>query len=134
MSRSEKTPAQYIAEDGWIDLGSNHACHFFDWVPDRDLNPQYGAIPDIRPCGASVAHLTPKGEPCEGAVHFASEAWTALEALSKAYCEAHGIAWTPAPVWQVHSLSPLHLSPSLLCKAEGCGDHGFIENGRWRVA
>ncbi len=31
--------------------------------------------------------------------------------------------------WELVSLEPLTLSPSLLCRA--CGHHGFIRNGRW---
>ena len=31
--------------------------------------------------------------------------------------------------WDVISLEPLTLSPSLLCR--GCGHHGHIQNGRW---
>lgn len=31
--------------------------------------------------------------------------------------------------WQIESVDPLTLSPSLLCRA--CGHHGFIRNGRW---
>lgn len=31
--------------------------------------------------------------------------------------------------WDVLSVNPLTLSPSLLCKA--CGHHGFIRQGRW---
>jgi len=34
-----------------------------------------------------------------------------------------------APAWAVHSLSPLTITPSLLCRA--CGHHGFITNGKW---
>jgi hypothetical protein len=34
----------------------------------------------------------------------------------------------PAPLWQVNSMEPLDLSPSLLC---ACGDHGFVRAGRW---
>jgi len=30
--------------------------------------------------------------------------------------------------WQVESLDPVTISPSLLCP---CGHHGFIRNGRW---
>lgn len=30
--------------------------------------------------------------------------------------------------WRVVSLDPLHIEPSLLC---GCGNHGFIRNGKW---
>lgn len=32
------------------------------------------------------------------------------------------------PKWAVESLDPLTLSPSLLCH---CGDHGWIQGGRW---
>ena len=31
-------------------------------------------------------------------------------------------------VWQVQSLEPLTISPSVLCD---CGDHGFIREGAW---
>lgn len=31
--------------------------------------------------------------------------------------------------WQVESLDPLTLSPSVACRA--CGHHGFIRAGRW---
>jgi hypothetical protein len=30
--------------------------------------------------------------------------------------------------WQVLCMEPLTLSPSLLCH---CGDHGYIQGGRW---
>lgn len=33
------------------------------------------------------------------------------------------------PVWQVQNYDPLTLSPSLLCNV--CGEHGFIQNGKW---
>lgn len=31
--------------------------------------------------------------------------------------------------WEVISVEPLTLSPSLLCRA--CGSHGFIRDGKW---
>ena len=31
-------------------------------------------------------------------------------------------------VWQVQSMDPLTVSPSLACD---CGDHGFIREGKW---
>lgn len=31
--------------------------------------------------------------------------------------------------WELVSLEPLTLSPSLLCRV--CGHHGFIRDGRW---
>jgi hypothetical protein len=33
------------------------------------------------------------------------------------------------PKWKVESWEPLTISPSLLQR--GCGDHGFIREGRW---
>lgn len=55
----------------------------------------------------------------------------------------HGCTWGYTPIlfdipgnehvppdgkWQLESLEPLTLSPSLLCL---CGRHGFIRQGRW---
>ncbi len=40
--------------------------------------------------------------------------------------------WPDYPVdrmWQLESLDPLTVSPSLLCT--GCQHHGFIRTGRW---
>ncbi len=38
--------------------------------------------------------------------------------------------------WAVESWEPLTVSPSLLCTPDkgGCGDHGFIKQGRWVLA
>lgn len=47
---------------------------------------------------------------------------------------------TMSHVWQLLSREPLHVEPSLLCKApsgpngELCGDHGWIRGGRWVAA
>jgi hypothetical protein len=58
--------------------------------------------------GVAYRHPRPKtGETCEG------------------YVPVTG--WDE--VWQVVSLEPLTLSPSLLCR--GCGHHGFVREGRW---
>lgn len=35
----------------------------------------------------------------------------------------------PSHTWELISLSPLTIAPSLLCGA--CGDHGFIRDGKW---
>lgn len=47
-------------------------------------------------------------------------------------CHENG-SWIPthaeAEAWTLVSLEPLHLEPSLLCRA--CGDHGFIRDGKW---
>ena len=37
----------------------------------------------------------------------------------------------PVPLWQVQSMDPLTLSPSLLCN---CGDHGWVKEGKWQRA
>lgn len=34
--------------------------------------------------------------------------------------------------WQLISREPLHIEPSVLCRA--CNDHGFIRGGRWMPA
>lgn len=55
------------------------------------------------------------GEPCDGGVMFARPK-TPSEHEAK------------RPVWQVISLVPLHIEPSILC---GCGAHGFIRDDVW---
>jgi hypothetical protein len=91
---------------------------FYVWKPDRELNPQYEGIPDLDPAGVIIDHpRLDNGEPCSGAVNFYSEAHKEISFGNKR------ITWT------VESLDPLTISPSVLCR--GCGDHGFIRDGRW---
>lgn len=43
-----------------------------------------------------------------------------------------GFQWKPrqpGPLWELHSLEPLHVEPSILCHT--CGEHGFIRDGKW---
>lgn len=35
---------------------------------------------------------------------------------------------TTGPNWTLVSRDPLHVEPSILC---GCGEHGFIRDGKW---
>jgi hypothetical protein len=65
------------------------------------------------PAGAEVYHLTPDGKPCCG--------WIMFDVPATA-------DHPPDRKWQVESWEPLTLSPSLAC---GCGDHGFVRDGRW---
>ncbi len=46
-------------------------------------------------------------------------------------CGIGGISWDPDDRvhWDLVSLDPLTVSPSLLCQT--CGAHGFIRDGRW---
>lgn len=104
----------------WEPIGDGHAISYYGWAPDRPLNPQYADWPDTERAGCHVAHiLRPDDDDshcqylgyCLGAIAFDGQ------------YPADGHA-----VWQVQSLEPLTVSPSLLCH---CGDHGFIQNGRW---
>lgn len=65
--------------------------------------------------GLTEAHLTEDGYPCGGGAY-----WVASKN-------------DPNPVlWQLISLDPLHIEPSLLHRRpDGCGHHGFIRDGRW---
>lgn len=100
------------------DLGSKHKLYYARWSPDRELNPQYGQdVPDVERYCAIILHLTPEGKPCQSCITFDSP--TSQRVSPKAH------------KWTVESWEPLTVSPSILC---GCGDHGFIHEGRWKVA
>jgi hypothetical protein len=60
--------------------------------------------------GVAYFHPDGKGGTCEGWIPF-----NGIEG------EKRG--------WDVLSVEPLTLSPSLLCRA--CGHHGFIREGKW---
>lgn len=64
-------------------------------------------------------HLNQAGELCGGFVAFAG-----FYGMT-----SHGMSPVERPVWQVATLEPLTLSPSISCKA--CGHHGYIRAGRW---
>ena len=102
-----------------LDLGHGHHLRWVSWKSDRALNPQYADLPDVERYGAMIAHPRAasaewaSGE-CEGKVTFAGPVQQRIQ---------------PAvATWTVVSWEPLTLSPSLRC---GCGDHGFIRDGRW---
>lgn len=65
------------------------------------------------PVGFIETHPTPEGRGCSGQVVFDVP-------------EAEGLG---GPRWQLLSLDPLHIEPSVLCR--GCGHHGFVRDGRW---
>lgn len=95
-----KTWEEMAAESGSIDLGNGS---FYVKTVDREGN--WVAI--------SEYHKDSHDNLCGGWVPFNVES----EYLTSG-----------SPKWEVRSLDPLHLEPSLLC---GCGHHGFIRNGRW---
>lgn len=106
-----------------IDLGHGHTAIFFRWAPDRELNPQYDGLADLDPAGIEIEHPRPdNGQTCVGAVNFD---------VPQEYKDRWGGWGTRRAYWQVESLDPLTISPSVLCS---CGDHGFIRNGEWVAA
>ena len=99
-----------------IDLGDGHTLRFTCWKPDRELNPQYADLPDVERVGAIVSHINQStGKRCWSGINFDSEVTRRI--------------LPEGARWQVISMEPITLSPSLLCRV--CGDHGFIRNGKW---
>lgn len=107
-------------EPGWTDIGGGHRIRFTSWSPDRELNPQLAEIPDIERCGLLDEHVS-KGGWDEGQVHVGSIMFDLPEVRA-------AFGNRERPYWQLESWDPLTIFPSLLC---GCGDHGFIREGRW---
>lgn len=96
-----------------VDLGDGHTLQFFNWKPDRNLNPQFADLPDVECAGAIIWHPDKRtGEEHAGSVQFDTAA-----PLS-------------GPKWTVESWEPLTISPSVACS---CGDHGFIRGGKWEA-
>jgi hypothetical protein len=127
-----ETVEEYIRLEGYRDLGHNHAFRFHSWRPDRALNPQYAGVADVGYFGCTVVHYKPDGSLCMGGIQFDTPGVRAVNAASKAHCLKVGIPYVgDPPHWQLISLHPLHVEPSLLCKMDKCGDHGFIRGGRW---
>lgn len=108
---------QYYAEltKDWTDIGHGHKVHWASWRPDRELNPQYAHLPDVEHAQLSVYHRrADNGEPCMGGAM--------IDTVPDV------VRGPERDLWQLVSLEPLTLSPSLLCV---CGDHGFIRDGQW---
>jgi hypothetical protein len=93
----------------WIDLGSGH---MFKWTGLSGGKETPYNLPDEQGiAGIIERHFDEKGEICEGYVPFAN---TGQDSRS---------------CWEVISLNPLEISPSINCTA--CSAHGFIREGRW---
>lgn len=99
-----------------IDIGHDHFIRYVGWYPDRELNPQYADQPDVEHWGVLVTHKKPDGSYCSSFATFDGPQQRKERGVGGHF-------------WQVHSIEPLTLSPSLLCKI--CSDHGFIREGRW---
>jgi hypothetical protein len=71
---------------------------------------------ETKPAGVAYKHPNGKGGECEGWVPFGLQPGVGYEGTP----EHHG--------WEVVSLEPLTLSPSLLCRL--CGHHCYIKEGK----
>ena len=96
-------PEWVIQPVRWLD--ENHAVEFTT------------ASGDTEPYGCILWHRVPVKE------MSATPGWCAGGVNWKAIRE-----WTPRTLWELVSLDPLHVEPSIRC---GCGEHGWIRNGKW---
>lgn len=105
------------------ELGGGHS---FTWmVGDPAAHPTdderflqwRGALDTL--VGIIEWHHKPDGTECGGAVMFVK-----------------GTGEPERPIWQVESLDPLTIHPSVHCTPDkgGCGSHGWIKQGRWTNA
>lgn len=103
-----------------IDLGSGFSYTFFTWDPDRELNPQYASIPTVEKAGILV--------------------WREGEVLGSCWFDTPEVQAIPGEhtTWQLHSLDPLHIEPSIQMYAYDPEQkktvpsyHGFIREGKW---
>lgn len=100
-----------------LHLGHDHCLTFTAWRPDRALNPQFVAEPDVDRWGAIIDHPRPDGTgTCRSGVTFDGEAQRRIIDDGRA-------------LWQVQVWEPLTLTPSVRCGT--CGDHGNVTGGRW---
>ena len=90
-------------------LGHDHHISF-TWLMGQDRATE-------KPNGGIVRHKRKDGATCEYSIVFDGE-WAREHMPNRTR-------------WTVESWEPLTLSPSLRCLAEGCGDHGFIKQGKW---
>lgn len=116
---------------GRHDLGSGH---YFTWlVGDPATHPTDDArLLDWDDEGYTLVGIIeshPAGPAHDGA---------RVAAFDEGMCGG-AVMFVPAtgeperPIWQVVSLVPLHIEPSVHCTPDkgGCGSHGWIRDGRW---
>jgi len=87
------------------DIGEGHAITFYTFYTHHAGGLRAGLID---------WHSKPDGSECKGSILFDTPENVDISDKAK---------------WQVVSMDPLHLEPSLLCRT--CGDHGWIRNGKW---
>jgi hypothetical protein len=93
-----------------LEIGEGRTLRFFD----NDAGDIVGAFETHPRLMANGPY--PVGSPCEGAIHF----------------DVPEAGIVRRPKWTVESWEPLTLSPSVLCR--GCGNHGWVKQGKWVAA
>ncbi len=124
--------------DGKIDIGGGHKLRMttIEWDEEHlELNPWYRPLAERfgsgpHPYGLIDFHDVKDrpGERHGGGITFNTEITRAYHEVVDARARELGHAVLPHVTWELHSLDPLHVEPSLLC---GCGSHGFIRAGAW---
>jgi hypothetical protein len=85
-----------------LDLGDGHIARFAYYEDEIS--------------GCNIQHKRKDGTDCDGWVPWKGRAWDR---------SFDGKITS----WDLVSEEPLTLSPSVLCRA--CGDHGFVQQGKW---
>lgn len=103
-------------QPGDLDLGNDHWLRWLSWAGSDD--PRFAHLPPVDRYGGIILHPNrTTGAPCFGGIWFTSEMQRLVD--------------PQVATWDVSSWEPLTISPSVLCGAAGCGDHGYIRDGRW---
>jgi hypothetical protein len=105
-----------------LDLGDDH---WASWLYNDVKTGDLAGLIVVRRCSVSESGY------CDGYLNFDSPENRAIDEKNRAYYrEKEGKEVPPRPMWQVQSLDPLTISPSVQSLHE-CRDHGFIQNGKW---
>jgi len=101
------------------DIGNDHFMSFYGWNPD-DLPGNvelYGyPLPDIEMAAVCVSHPhRVTGKECQSIASLRHPEEPRFQ---------HPVMWDVQD-WNIENFT---MSPSILCE---CGDHGFIQQGRW---
>lgn len=100
----------------WVDIGEGYA---YSLYVNHNGDIPVGALVK-HPLHDDDEHCRWRGE-CVGSILFR------VPEAEKAAIKGDGTRYAQ---WDVLSLEPLHVTPSLKCH---CGDHGFIHNGKWSL-
>lgn len=124
--------------DGELDIGGGHKItqSVLEWDPEHvALNPWLEPLvaefgPGPHPYGLTDFHDDKQhpGHRHGGGITYNTEIVRAYHTASEVHSLSLGHPIYKHPTWELVSLDPIHVEPSLLC---GCGSHGFIRHGAW---